>query len=611
MPDLQMKPDCPKGLTGGELLCELLGSHNVDHVFGYPGGAALPLFDGVYKTNLFQFILSHHEQGAGHMAEGYASASMKPGVVLVTSGPGSSNLVTPLLNALLDGTPMVAICGQVATTVQGTGAFQEIDVVPLARTCTKWCSSVKSVRDLPDIINEAFHQATSARPGPVLVSIPKDIGKEVLDPISLGYPLTPPGEDTPSGLMSMTTIPRAMLPGLACDIESVKPQVSQVAALVNHSQRPIICAGHGVLASKDGSALLSQIAKTYRIPVVTTLLGLGSFDEDHELALHMIGTYGAPYANYALQSADLILVFGARLEERAVGSPAGYAPKAREAAQTGQGGIIQFDNNAESVAKVVKPTQPILGDLSVTLRLLLSRLEKRDDNDIWLDQIKAWKKQYAFRTPQIDSASLCSPQRVIAEVDRQTAPIKHRTILTTGVGQHQMWTAQRYRFRHPHSFVTSGALGTMGFGVPAAIGAQVAQPNHTVIDIDGDASFCMTMEELLTAAQYNIPIKVIVLNNNTQGMIAQLQRADYEGRICYNRQRNPHFVQLAESMGCGGRQCSDSGELSDCITWLLEYQGPALLEVLVQEAEMLPIVPNGKALDLIKLESGSVETSLA
>ncbi|OQD89797.1 hypothetical protein PENANT_c002G07798 [Penicillium antarcticum] len=579
-------------------------------MFGYPGGAALPLFDGIYKTNLFQFILSHHEQGAGHMAEGYANASMKPGVVIVTSGPGSSNLVTPMLNALLDGTPMVAICGQVATAVQGTGAFQEIEIMSLAQTCTKWCASANKVHDLPEIMHEAFRQATSSRPGPVLVSIPKDIGNAVLETVSLGCPLTPPEEDAPKEFVPREFMPRATLPDITCDIQSIQSQVSQVAALVNNAQRPVICAGHGVSACEDGPALLSQIAERYRIPVTTTLLGLGSFDEEHELALHMIGTYGAPYANYALQSADLVLVFGARLDERAVGSPAGYAPKAREAACTGKGGIIQFDFHPESVAKVVKPTQLIVGDLAVTLPLLLSQLEERD-NHSWLDQVKTWKKRFAFRTPLTDLTSLCSPQQVIAEVDHQTAPFKHCTTLTTGVGQHQMWAAQRYNFRSPRSFITSGALGTMGFGVPAAIGAQVAQPNHIVIDIDGDASFCMTMEELLTASQYNIPIKVIVLNNETQGMIAQLQRSDYDGRICYNRQANPNFVQLAESMGCGSRQCGSSGELSDCIRWLLECRGPALLEVLVQEVEMLPIVPNGKALDLIKLESDSVETLLA
>jgi acetolactate synthase-1/2/3 large subunit len=565
---------------------------------GYPGGAALPLFDGIYKTNLLQFILAHHEQGAGHMAEGYASASQKPGVVLVTSGPGSSNLVTPMLNALLDGTPMVVICGQVATMVQGTGAFQEIDVMSLAQACTKWCTSAKRVHDLPEIVNEAFHQATSGRPGPVLIAIPKDVGGAILDSVSLGYPLTPPGNDASAKFM-----PKSLTPPITCDIQGIQSQVSQVAALVNYAQRPIICAGHGVLACENGPSLLSQIAKTYRIPVTTTLLGLGSFDENHELALHMVGTYGTPYANYALQSADLILVFGARLDERAVGSPTGYAPQAREAARSGLGGIIQFDFKPESVAKVVKPTQLIVGDLSVTLPLLLSRLERKDNRDPWLDQVKKWKKDYAFKIPQTDLASLCTPQQVIAEVDHQTASIKQCTTVTTGVGQHQMWAAQRYHFRFPHSFITSGSLGTMGFGLPAAIGAQVAQPNHTVIDIDGDASFCMTMEELLTASQHNIPIKVIVLNNDTQGMIAQLQRADYDGRICYNRQTNPNFVLLAESMGCGSKQCATSGELSDCIQWLLECRGPALLEVLVQEAEMLPIVPNGKPLDRVKLES--------
>ncbi|KAJ5356794.1 Acetolactate synthase [Penicillium concentricum] len=565
------------GLTGGEILCELLASHNVDYVFGYPGGAALPLFDGLYKTDLLRFILSHHEQGAGHMAEGYACASMKPGIVLVTSGPGSSNLVTPMLNALLDGTPMVVICGQVATTAQGTGAFQEIDIMAIAKTCTKWCAAVERIGDLPNIVNEAFYHAASKRPGPVLISIPTDVGKASFEPIHSTNPLSTP----PKMLEQGPFIQNRMVSTNRRSTPSTQGDMDHFAKLINDCRRPVICAGHGVLTNATSPTILSQIAEKGRIPVTTTLLGLGCFDETHELALHMVGTYGAPYANYAIQNADVILVFGARLDERAVGNALQFAPKAREAAQAGRGGIFQFDISHNNVGKVIKPTQIVIGDLSEVLPMLLRRLEKGEESRIM---------------------GHASPQQTIAELDRQASSLKHRITITTGVGQHQMWAAQRYRFRYPRSFITSGSLGTMGFGLPAAIGAQVARPDHMVIDIDGDASFCMTMEELLTASQYSLPIKVILFNNNTQGMIAQVQQAEYGGRVCYNRPANPNFVQLAQSMGCESQRCEHADELSRCIQWLLECRRPALLDVVMSETEMLPIVPNGKALDHITLE---------
>jgi acetolactate synthase-1/2/3 large subunit len=564
---------------------------------GYPGGAVLPLFDAMFKSSLFHFILAHHEQGAGHMAEGFASASLKPGVVMVTSGPGSSNLVTPMLNALLDGTPMVVICGQVSTTVRGTSAFQEIDIMEIARTCTKWSACVERVGDLPKIMKEAFHQATFKRPGPVLVAVPMDIGTAVVHEVSNADSLSRPlRSEEYAGL------------GVPANIDnrpSLQHQIDQIAKMVKNSQRPVICAGHGVNTSEAGPEVLSRIAEKSKIPVMTTLLGLGCFDESHDLALHMVGTYGAPYANYAIQKADLILVLGARLDDRVVGEPAGFAPKAKEAGQLGRGGIVHFDLNPSTVGKIIEPTQIIIGDLSESLPILLGCLNEQQSRDEWLDQIQQWKKQHAFQVPQTSRQSRATPQQAITELYLQTSLSKNCTTLTTGVGQHQMWAAQRYRYKTPCSFITSGSLGTMGFGLPAAIGAQIARPDHTVIDIDGDASFCMTMEELLTASQYNIPIKVVIFNNNTQGMIAQIQRSGYGGRVCYNCQANPDFVQLAHAMGCESQRCRSLGELRGCIRWLLERRKPALLDILMDEAEMLPIVPNGKALDLISLEKCS------
>ncbi|KAJ5987011.1 acetolactate synthase [Penicillium sp. IBT 35674x] len=568
------------GLSGGEILRELLAYHNVKHIFGYPGGAALPLFDGIYETASFQFIHSRHEQGAGHMAEGYARASGKPGVVMVTSGPGTSNLATPLLNALMDGTPLVAICGQVKTAVQGTGAFQEIDAMALARPCTKWSACVEDISDLPATIDAAFDHAMGKRAGPVLIAIPKDVGNHG---------------------SSETSSPGPPSPALSSSTEDPHEKIDRISDLINLSQRPVICAGNGVIASERGSELLADIAKKAHIPVATTLLGLGCFDEAHPLSVGMMGTYGCPSANYAIQNADLVIVLGARLDERAVGDPSGYAPRARKSALDGTGGILQFEIDLEIVGKVVKPTEVILGDLSETLPILLLGLVQQDRKE-WLDQIRKWKKQESLHFPLHREDSVAHPQDVVLEINRQTSLKKKPTIIATGVGQHQMWAAKYYQWRYPRSLATSGSLGTMGFGLPAAIGAQIALPDHNVIDLDGDASLCMTMEELLTASQHNIPIKAIILNNEKEGMITQLQQADYGGRVCHDRPRNPQFVELAQSMGCQGRRCLDLFDLRASIEWLLQCEGPALLEVKIADTEMVPIVAGGRSLDVMNME---------
>ena len=608
------------GLTGGEVVREILSNHGTRHVctldllfltesmsrsliinpniVGYPGGAALPLFDGLYKSTLFQFILSRHEQGAGHMAEGYAAASGKPGVVLVTSGPGSSNVVTPMLDALLDGTPMIVICGQVATAVQGTMAFQEIDVMAITGPCTKWSTCVQRVADLPGVMENAFHHALDNRPGPVLIAIPKDVGQAIFDIRAFEE-----SQEKMSHQTGHSQLCRNPSPLPVTNTVEASESVYKTAELINLSQRPVICAGHGVLSSDLGPALVSRVAGKSNIPVTTTLLGLGCFDETHKLALQMIGMYGVPYANYAIQEADLILVFGARLDERVVANASGFAPKAREAEQTGRGGIIQFDIDPNMIGKVVRPTYTVIGDLCETLLLLLAHLDGGEKKRTgWIQQIQQWKREYSFqsRDPPPTRNKPIFPQQIIAELDCQTASSKHQTIITTGVGQHQMWTAQRYFFRNPHSFITSGGLGTMGFGLPAAIGAKLARSDHQVIDVDGDASFCMTMEEALTASQYNIPVKVVVFNNQRQAMISQLQKADYGGRECFAQQQNPDFVQLISSMGWEGRRCGILQDLSSCMHWLLACQGPALLDVAFTDTDMVPIVPNGKTLGEIK-----------
>ncbi|EAU36342.1 predicted protein [Aspergillus terreus NIH2624] len=579
------------GLSGGDVLCELLARQGVKHVFGYPGGASLQLLDSLYRAQRFEFILSHHEQGAGHMAEGYYRTSKKPGVVMVTSGPGSSNTVTPMLNALLDGTAIVVICGQVPTASQGKGAFQEINIDELARTCTKWATSVQSLWELPMAVRSAFQRAVEGRPGPVLISVPKDIAQATFDAEAL---------EAYNNLEDDSLAPSP--DPVNNDSANLLGEIDVVADLVNHSQRPLICAGNGALASEEGIALLRQMVDEYRIPAVTTLLGLGCFDHDHPLSLGMTGTYGTPCANYAIQSADLILVMGARLDERAVGKASGFAPNALEKAKEGKGGIIHFDISLDFLGKFVAPTQTILGDLSITVGALLRRLEKTDRAE-WLGFIQHLKEEYPLQSISSEHKHpQALPQDIIAELNQQTASMQSPISITTGVGQHQMWTAKYYDWKDERFLITSGGLGTMGYGLPAAIGSKTARPGHHVICIDGDASFCMSMAELLTASQQGVSVKVIILNNQEQGMISQLQRESYEGRICYARQDNPDFVQLARSMNCQGQRCFFKEDLPECIDWLLRCDRPALLDVLIAETEMVPIVSSGQSLDCMKFE---------
>jgi acetolactate synthase-1/2/3 large subunit len=565
------------------------------HAVGYPGGAALPLFDGIYETDKLQFILTHHEQGAGHMADGYAQATGKSGVVLVTSGPGTSNLATPMLNALLDGNPIVVICGQVATGVLGTNAFQEIDVPALAKPCTKWFTVVQKIEDLPLSLDLAFKQAMKGRPGPVLVAVPKDVGSAVFDNAAQERALKSisagPQGNTRKAVQQSSNF--ALLHGT----------LQRVANLINAAEQPVIIAGHGVVNSSKGPSLLSELSEIAQIPVATTLLGLGSFDETKSESLHMLGTYGAVYANYAVQNADLILALGARLDERVVSNPNLFAQKAREAEQKSQGGIVHFDIDPDNVNKVVKVTEAVYGNLSDTLPLLISHIQKRKYHAAWLKQIQAWKRQYPFPYKPPDSTTQVLPPQVLIELNRQTNLSCTRTVLTTGVGQHQMWTARCYRWGSPRTFITSGSLGTMGFGLPAAIGAKLGCPDSLVIDIDGDGSFCMTMEELLTASQYNLRIKVIIFNNGEQRMITQFQQTYYNGRVAYSRQKNADFVTLAQSMGCEGRRCVLPEELENSIRWLLETERPAVLDVKLDgEPPMLPIVRNGASLDTFIME---------
>ena len=435
------------GMSGGQIFHEMMLRHGVKHIFGYPGGAILPVFDAIYNSNHFDFVLPRHEQGAGHMAEGYARVSGKPGVVLVTSGPGATNVVTPMQDALSDGVPLVVFCGQVATSAIGSDAFQEADIVGISRSCTKWNVMVKDIAELPRRINEAFKIATSGRPGPVLVDLPKDVTAGILR-TPLPYKATTPGSHTlPTNPLQPTTSPTDIV------------LIQQAASLINQAQRPIIYAGNGVLSSPIGPKLLAQLAEQGNIPVTTTLQGLGAFDETNEKSLHMLGMHGSAYANLAMQNADLIIALGARFDDRVTGKVDTFAPAARAAAADGRGGIIHFEIQPKNINKVVDASIPILGDVVSNLSLLVPLIRSTPRNE-WFAEIKKWKAKYPFtykKTAGPDAR--IKPQEVIEELDKQTRHKKDDVVVTTGVGQHQMWAAQFYRWTTPRSMVTSGGLG--------------------------------------------------------------------------------------------------------------------------------------------------------
>ena len=555
------------------------------------------MFDAIHNSEHFDFILPKHEQGAGHMAEGYARASGKPGVVLVTSGPGATNVVTPMQDALSDGTPMVVFCGQVPTSAIGSDAFQEADVIGISRACTKWNVMVKSVAELPRRINEAFEIATSGRPGPVLVDLPKDITAGVLRkaiPTETAIPSLPSA---------------ASKAAMELSHRQLHSSIQRVADLINKAKQPIIYAGQGIVQSEGGPEILKQLAEKGFIPVTTTLHGLGGFDELDYKSLHMLGMHGSAYANMAMQEADLIIALGARFDDRVTGNISKFAPGATAAAAENRGGIVHFEIMPKNINKVVQATEAVEGDVAVNLQLLLPLLESRsrEDRKSWFDKIDAWKEKWPLNAyEKSERGGLIKPQSLIEELSNLTAHRKDTTYISTGVGQHQMWAAQHFRWRHPRTMITSGGLGTMGYGLPAAIGAKVAKPDALVIDIDGDASFNMTLTELSTAAQFGINIKVIVLNNEEQGMVTQWQNLFYQDRYAHTHQKNPDFMKLADAMGVSHRRCSRPDDVTDSLKWLIDSEGPALLEVITdKKVPVLPMVPAGSALhEFLTWDSG-------
>jgi acetolactate synthase I/II/III large subunit len=445
-------------MSGAQIFHEMMIRHDVKHIFGYPGGAIMPVFDAIHNSKHFDFVLPRHEQGAGHMAEGYARASCKPGVVLVTSGPGATNTVTPLQDAFSDGVPLVVFCGQVATSALGSDAFQETDILGISRSCTKWNVMVKNTAELPGRINEAFKIATSGRPGPVLVDLPKDV--------TAGKLLTPlPFKATTPGLsLGLPENPLQAPVRSSSELELIR----KAAQLINQAERPLIYAGHGVLGNPLGPKFLTQLARDGNIPVTTTLHGLGVFDETDPRSLHMVGMHGSAYANFAMQQADVIIALGARFDDRVTGTVSKFAPAARAAAAQGRGGIIHFEVQPKNINKVVDTSIPIIGDVTENLAAMLP-LVKFSERAAWFKDIKEWKEKYPFVYVKSnpEKGEKMKTQEVIEELDRQVTPYKENVIITTGVGQHQMWAAQHFRWRYPRSMISSGGLGVCTISSPS------------------------------------------------------------------------------------------------------------------------------------------------
>jgi len=545
--------------TGAQIIVDALLAHGVDTVFGYTGASVIPLFDKLYETPI-RVVVPVHEQGGCHMADGYARASGKTGVMIATSGPGACNLVTGLATAMMDSIPLVAITGQVRTDLIGDDAFQEAPTTGITRAVTKHSSIVMDVKNLARTIYEAFHIASTGRPGPVLVDIPADIEFQ---------------KCSSSGPVRMN------LPGYRVPKNGHARQISEATEAINRSERPVLLAGGGVITA-NASPELRELAHKANLPVVMTLMGLGSFDQRRPESLDMLGMHGAAYANFAVQECDLLIAVGARFDDRVTGTVATFAPKAK---------IIHIDIDPSNISKCVEVDIPIVGDAKVVLAALAGCVEHRDRPQ-WLARIADWKSRYP---PDYDrKATTIKPQYVVEELSRQT---DEETIITTGVGQHQMFTSQFYRFSRPRQLITSGGLGTMGFGLPAAIGAQIARPDATVIDIDGDHSFNMTLAELNTAVQHELPIKVCILNNGYMGMVRQWQELFYRKRYAYSSLHNPDYAAFAQAVGAVGITAESKDQVGPAIERMLREDKPCVVDFHVDaEENVVPMVPAGKSL---------------
>lgn len=547
--------------TGADLLVEALAEHEVDTVFGYPGGAVLPIYDALYRhESSFKHILCRHEQGLIHAAEGYARVSSKPGVVIATSGPGATNLITGITDAMMDSLPIVAFTGQVSSKVIGTDAFQEADIIGLTTPITKHNYQVTDVKDLKRIVKEAFHIATTGRPGPVVVDIPKNISEAVVEEAA---------DDT------------IRLPGYQPTTKPNPLQINRLLEALQNSERPVVLTGAGVQFAK-ASEQLRDFIKKYDLPVVSTLLGLGTFNADDKNFLGMAGMHGTYAANMAIHDADLLINIGARFDDRLTGKIADFAPHAR---------VAHIDIDPAEIGKNIETQIPVVADAKEALELLNGGQCKMKTIDSWRHKTQADKEQNPLWYKR--SEDLISPQWFIEQVYEAT---EGKAIVTTDVGQHQMWSAQFYNFREPNHFVTSGGLGTMGFGLPAAIGAQLAFPDKTVIAIVGDGGFQMTMQELATLKQYGLPVKVVIVNNEALGMVRQWQEKFYNERYSESlMQTNPDFVKLGESFGVKSFRYTEEDEVSAKLKEALTSDEPVLIDARVVKLDLVyPMVPSGK-----------------
>ena len=563
-------------LTGSQILLESLKLEGVDTVFGYPGGAVINIYDDLYESPI-NHILTRHEQAAVHAADGYARCTGKVGVVIATSGPGATNTVTGIATAYMDSIPMVIISGQVPTALIGNDAFQEADMCGITRPCTKHNFLVKDIRDLARTIKESFYIARTGRPGPVLIDLPKDI--QVTEH-KFSYPSS------------------VNLRGYKPTYSGNSRQVEKAAKMILAARKPVLYVGGGITLAAAENELL-KLAEQTQIPVTTTLMAMAAFPQRHPLALGMLGMHGTFYANMSVTECDLLIAVGSRFDDRVTGRIDSFAEKAK---------IIHVDVDPTSIGKNVVVDLPIVGDLKDVLGKLLGSLDQKtelvedliESTEEWRTMISEWKERHPMTYRS--SKSVIKPQFVIEKISELT---DEDAIITTEVGQHQMWAAQFFSFRQPKTFLTSGGLGTMGFGLPSALGAQVAFPDRQVIDISGDGSFQMNSQELATLVQYQLPVKIAILNNNYLGMVRQWQQMFFEKRYSQTVMELPiDFIKLAEAYGATGLQVSKVEDVEATIKQALETPGPVLMNFKVsREENVLPMVPAGKAIHEMVLAS--------
>lgn len=548
--------------TGARTLIEALQREGVDTIFGYPGGVVLPIYDELYDSSI-RHILVRHEQAAAHAADGYARASGRVGVCLATSGPGACNLVTGIATAYMDSIPIVALTGQVPTALLGNDAFQESDITGITMPITKHNYLVKNAADIDRVVKEAFYIAGTGRPGPVLIDLPKDVSTGEVDEAS-----------SPPAAISLR--------GYQPTYEGHVRQIDKAVDLIAEAERPLVYAGGGVILS-GASAELREFIETAAIPVTTTLMGLGAIPGDHPLNLGMLGMHGTAAANFAVTECDLLVAIGVRFDDRVTGKIEAFAPNAR---------IIHIDIDPAEIGKNKKVDLPIVGDVGRVLRAMLARMKKRGDTANWVNRTGTWKAQFP---PAYRDDDRLRPQYIIQQLSDL---MKGEGIVVSEVGQNQMWTALYYCFRKPRSWITSGGLGTMGYGFPAAIGAHFARPGETVVDVAGDGSFQMNIQELATVAHNNIPVKVVILNNMYLGMVRQWQELFYERRYAYTELSPVDFVKVANAYGVEGMRVEEKADVREALETALSHDGPFVLDFRIEREEnVFPMVPAGAAIN--------------